>query len=131
MFLKRLFSIILIAAILLQIGSTIAVVASFKINQDYIANYLCINRDKPELECKGKCVLMQRMQQELNDIKEHDRQKAQHIVEQEVLLFFQKFPPIAIFKSNFIFHKKLIINTFDPSFTSLLFTDAVFHPPTV
>jgi len=29
----------------------------FYLNQDYIARTLCINKDKPELLCSGKCVL--------------------------------------------------------------------------
>ncbi|ELR71084.1 hypothetical protein C900_03048 [Fulvivirga imtechensis AK7] len=33
----------------------------FKINQDYIARVLCINRDKPELNCNGHCILMQKL----------------------------------------------------------------------
>ncbi len=27
----------------------------YAMNKNYIANVLCINRDKPELHCKGKC----------------------------------------------------------------------------
>src|SRR5690606_19425672 len=38
-----------------------AVFIDFKLNQDYISKVLCINRDKPELECEGQCVLMQKM----------------------------------------------------------------------
>ncbi|MFP2995651.1 hypothetical protein ABN763_07055 [Spongiivirga sp. MCCC 1A20706] len=30
----------------------------YVVNQDYIAEFLCINKDKPELACKGKCQLM-------------------------------------------------------------------------
>lgn len=33
----------------------------FKLNQDYIAKVLCINRDKPQLNCNGSCILMQKM----------------------------------------------------------------------
>ena len=33
----------------------------FKLNQDYIAKVLCINRDKPELQCNGHCILMQKI----------------------------------------------------------------------
>lgn len=29
----------------------------FMVNRTYIAQELCINRDKPELTCNGKCVL--------------------------------------------------------------------------
>ncbi|OWW25043.1 hypothetical protein B4Q04_10870 [Zobellia sp. OII3] len=34
-------------------------ILEFVVNQDYIAEFLCINTDKPELECNGKCYLMQ------------------------------------------------------------------------
>ncbi len=29
----------------------------FKLNQDYISQVFCINKDKPELKCDGKCYL--------------------------------------------------------------------------
>ncbi|TWO33707.1 hypothetical protein E1J38_002725 [Seonamhaeicola sediminis] len=29
----------------------------YVLNQDYIAEFLCINKDKPELQCNGKCHL--------------------------------------------------------------------------
>ena len=29
----------------------------FKLNQTYIAEVLCINKDKPEMGCNGKCHL--------------------------------------------------------------------------
>ena len=30
----------------------------YAVNRDYIAEVLCINRDRPELACNGKCHLM-------------------------------------------------------------------------
>lgn len=40
----------------------------FALNQDYIADFLCINKEKPELECHGKCHLVKEIekQQETN-----------------------------------------------------------------
>jgi hypothetical protein len=32
------------------------------IHQDYIAQNLCENRDKPELACNGQCVFMKKLQ---------------------------------------------------------------------
>ena len=46
---------------MLQSFSNVWIVLSFKINQEYIAKVLCINRFKPEMTCNGKCVLMQRI----------------------------------------------------------------------
>lgn len=60
-YLKSIFSIFLALLILLQSFSKTWIILSFKINQDYIAKVLCINRNKPELHCNGKCVLMQRL----------------------------------------------------------------------
>ncbi|WP_430615093.1 hypothetical protein [Flavobacterium sp. JP2137] len=45
-------------------------VVSYFIDYDYIATVLCINRDKPELECHGKCHLMK----ELGNAAEEDQQ---------------------------------------------------------
>lgn len=36
-------------------------------NQDFFANVLCINKDKPELACNGQCILMQKLQKASND----------------------------------------------------------------
>lgn len=43
--------------ILLQSFSKVWIFISFKTNQDHIAKVLCINRNKPEVRCNGKCVL--------------------------------------------------------------------------
>ncbi|WP_422107637.1 hypothetical protein [Winogradskyella sp.] len=32
-------------------------VIEFYLNQDFIAEFLCINKDKPKLQCNGKCQL--------------------------------------------------------------------------
>lgn len=34
------------------------------INQDYIAEFLCINKDKPELQCNGKCHLVKQIEKQ-------------------------------------------------------------------
>ena len=37
---------------------------AWKYQQEYIAKYLCINKDKKELKCKGKCQLMKQLKDE-------------------------------------------------------------------
>ena len=34
---------------------------SYAIQQDYFAEILCINKDKPKLMCNGQCILMQQI----------------------------------------------------------------------
>lgn len=37
--------------------------------KDYIAKYLCINKDKPELQCNGKCHLKKELSEQRKDEK--------------------------------------------------------------
>ncbi len=34
----------------------------YLLNQDYIAEFLCINKDKPKLQCNGKCHLAKQLE---------------------------------------------------------------------
>lgn len=72
---KKLLSIGLALLILLQSFSKMWIFISFKINQDYILKVLCINRDKPEKACNGKCYLMKQMKAEEEQEKKQLPQK--------------------------------------------------------
>ena len=45
----------------------IAPFVEYAINYDYISKVLCINKDKPELNCNGKCQLMKELKQQEED----------------------------------------------------------------
>lgn len=70
---------ILILLLLVQTFSTWVVVAAFNINRDYIAKNLCENRYKPQLNCKGNCVLMKKLKE-----KEEQEQKTPESVKLEI-----------------------------------------------
>ncbi len=38
----------------------------YVINQDYIAEFLCVNKDKPKLQCHGKCHLAKEIDKQRN-----------------------------------------------------------------
>jgi hypothetical protein len=59
---KKLISLTLVFALFFQFSVKIGVVGYFMLNQEYIENVLCINRDKPELNCKGRCQLKKQLQ---------------------------------------------------------------------
>jgi hypothetical protein len=40
------------------------VVADYLLNRDYIAKVLCVNRDKPEMKCNGKCHLAKQLKKQ-------------------------------------------------------------------
>ena len=60
--LRNITAFILCAVLAFPWASKVAITADFLIHQDYIAQNLCENKDKPEMECNGKCVLMQKLQ---------------------------------------------------------------------
>ena len=60
---KKVISISLSALILFLTVKDLLTYAQFFINQDFISNNLCINRDKPEKMCHGKCYLKKSIQE--------------------------------------------------------------------
>ncbi|MEZ4979165.1 MAG: hypothetical protein R2772_07690 [Chitinophagales bacterium] len=91
-------------------------------NQEAITEQFCVNKDKPELQCNGKC--------HLNDVlasnNKEDGSSSKFTISSEIFLlqFFQE-------SSNTIF-LVAYINSHFLSFEdvrSSQFTSAVFHPP--
>lgn len=104
-------------------------VGEYIMNYDYIVNVLCENKDKPELQCNGKCYLAQMLadesQQNENSPfgKEQSKTKIQHVV------FFQLLPLLDLEfsfdskkENNFKIYQTLI---------STLFTSDITQPPEV
>lgn len=96
----------------------------YVIYEDYIAEFLCINKDKVELKCNGKCYLMQR----LSEQNEEKKQNLPKIALEEY--------PIGFVDLMFYNSKKLDVvrnqNHFDYSNDyNLLHCAFNFHPPSV
>lgn len=64
----------LLLALLSSILSKLFVYAEFKSNQAYIAATLCENRDRPELNCQGKCYLMKKLKDAEDKEKKQENQ---------------------------------------------------------
>ena len=48
----------------------VAPVLDYMVNYDYIADELCVNRDRPELNCNGRCYLMNALAEEASKKKD-------------------------------------------------------------
>lgn len=94
----------------------------FKLNQDYIARVLCINRDKPELHCEGNCILMQKIKDAQQSDDQDKSQNMQRYVVEIVcdatfaFTFISAFSPKAVY---FEYEDRIISNYLSNS----------FHPP--
>jgi hypothetical protein len=60
---RALLNITLLVLILFHTFEKVYIVLSFESNRAYISTALCINRDKPEMLCSGKCYLVEKLSQ--------------------------------------------------------------------
>lgn len=86
---SRFYSVILLLCLHTQPVVNLAVWGDFLVNNKYIREVLCINKEKPELACGGKCYLMQQLQ---------ESQQSQE----------QEFPQLLHSKYEFIFIKRFL-----------------------
>src|SRR5690606_36601862 len=101
-----------------------AVFIDFKLNQDYISKVLCINRETPQLNCDGQCVLMQKMKstQDADHPEQSQSPKTQLLeIFSELTALFQplsyRFTP----QEFFTFNEVVSLENFS----------TIFHPPKI
>ncbi|WP_237738905.1 hypothetical protein [Galbibacter marinus] len=97
-------------------------VFDYVINQDYIAEYLCINKDKPEMDCNGKCYLMEMLEEE-------NQQKKQNLPAIDLREYPIGFVQVLHIPSVTQLSFKTKNNTIYTRQYSSLFNDSLFHPP--
>lgn len=123
---KKLFSILLLSAFLLPQLVKVGIFVSFKANQDFIAKVLCINKDKPEMKCNGKCHLAK----ELNKTENKDENLPITISNKtEITLFIENQETFEL-KKQLGFLTKERFSDIKKDYHSS-FIDGVFHPPRV
>lgn len=123
--LKKIACYILIFSFFGSQFSTLSIFLNFKINQDFIAKVLCINKDKPKSTCNGKCYLSKQLkEQEQQD----EKQVPKHRNGRVEVLFCDNFQiSYNISRSVFLEKKVPLPNHF--IFSTQEFIDDVFHPP--
>lgn len=89
---RRIICIFILVLLMLTNFSRLFIYAGFELNQNYIASTLCVNRDKPEMNCNGKCYLSKKIKQaeEKEKKQEQDGQKKafqeNYVIKQESAL---------------------------------------------
>ena len=124
--LKKLFVYILLISFAIRPFFFVGQVLYYHLNIDYIIETYCINTDKPELQCNGKCHLSKQLNLAKNEESE-DNSNSEMLFEAFYPLYFQN---ITI---KFSEHSEIIISainnwSFDP-FMDSGFIESTFHPP--
>lgn len=95
----------------------------YALNKDYIAEFLCINKDKPEMACGGKCHLMKQLEKQ-----EKELPKGLKISFEEYPIGFVKLY-LKNSKVDLEHHAKQRFGEYQNY--SFLFSEEIFHPPAI
>ncbi|MCU0347137.1 MAG: hypothetical protein MUC59_09335 [Saprospiraceae bacterium] len=100
--------------------------SSFKLNQDFIAKTLCINRDKPKKMCSGKCQLTKKIAESKDD--SPSQAPVPQPDEQKQVLSLHEILPLHIIAAKPTDSKPLFAAL---SFTAQACANDIFQPPRV
>jgi len=123
---KKLLAILLLFTISTQWIVKLGVITDWKINQEYIAKTSCVNRNKPQLECNGKCQLQKR----LKELDSQTNSKETLPIQKLKLLEFENFVSNTSFKLEEPYSMVFDFNTEFISLYKFYFIEFCFHPPT-
>jgi len=119
--LNRVCILLLIVALFGDNFSRFFVYAGFELNRKYIAENLCVNRDKPWMHCNGKCYFMKKIKQAEEREKNNERQSQKNLFQ---LAFYSK--PATI---KFHTHLLQVIPVPNNRVALPQIYDPVFRPP--
>jgi len=106
---------------MLQSMAFLVINAEFSINRNYITSALCINRNKPDMHCDGKCFLKKELTGQQNDQTSNQKSTAQPLI---VHFFIEReFQHTLFFTSRFLPHSQITL----PAKTQ--FSDSMERPP--
>jgi hypothetical protein len=116
-------AIVLICSIITANFTQLFIYSAFELNKEYIASVLCVNRDKPKLNCKGKCYLNKKIKQAEEKEKNQDQQSQKYhfqqaIISRQLMIYY----PADLSMKPLTFERHFILQQYPPS---------VFHPPQV
>lgn len=122
---KRAFSILMIVALMLSHLTKIGILIDFKINQEFIAEVLCINREKPMTTCNGKCYLSE----QLKKVEEQEEKQAPASKKETFEVFYYCFEGSFDWLPFTYNYENKLNPGYEDEFYASSFIAAIFHPP--
>jgi len=102
-------------------------IVEYMINYDYIVTRLCENRDKPELECNGKCYLTKQMAEEAAGEEENPFRNTSRKTQIPSIIIAEKLPEFRFaYNPATDSHKN---SGYKPNLYTSLFISEILHPP--
>lgn len=98
----------------------------YAINYDYIVDNLCENRDKPEMQCNGKCYLTKQLAEETAGKEKNPFSNKSTSSEIPQFIISEKIPE---FKFCFCARTSSLETGYKSNLNSSLFISKILHPP--
>jgi replication-associated recombination protein RarA len=118
---KGIIAFLLLIGIVANCFNYLIIESSYKFNKSYISQVLCTNKDKPHLNCNGKCFLDIKLK-ELEQKNKKEQEHLKHIVETTAPYFVEisiKNPEFELSRITVFYLQQ------KPSTIPLV----IFHPP--
>ncbi len=122
--LKQTIAISLALLMLALAAKDFVMLAGYKLNQDFIAKTLCVNQDKPEMHCNGKCYLKKK----ISESKEKDQGKAP-VAQPDELKQTVYYQPIIKVELPELISTQQKSFFMEPAFSGQPFLHEIFQPP--
>jgi hypothetical protein len=122
---RKIISIVVLAILLKPVFP----VVEYVVNYHYISTVLCVNKDKPELKCCGKCHLKKELAKAAESEKPISSDKKDNSKQEIEILFLESITSLAWQP----FSAKAKLSVFDNYSNTYLYLNSctVFHPPTL
>jgi len=118
----RLIAIFLIALFLFQSMDRFGLIAYYEINKSYITQMFCINKSRPELQCEGKCFLMQKLKEK----EQSEEQIPAHVVGTKEIQLLPIQAILLISEDLPIFYSQ---PSYQETLDKMMLVYDIFHPP--
>lgn len=122
---KKAISIILVFLLCFSNLSRVWILINFKVNQDIIAKVLCINKNKPELQCNGKCHLANQIKQQ--EEKENQNTNSETTTKTEIIFIHNIETELLVSNTSSTNYQNNI--EYNLVFNSSDFLDRLLRPP--
>lgn len=122
---NRFIAYLFLGAFLLHSASRVIVYFNYWLNQEFIAENLCENREQPQLECNGKCHLKKELD------KDDERKQKDNKQQVEVILFISSGVSHEIEQSASHFVEQQCHCAFVVQQKPTGYNSCIFHPPII
>jgi hypothetical protein len=120
---KKAFLISLMLIFAFQSFYSAGITMWFHLNRSYIAQKLCVNKARPEMKCKGNCVLKKKLKEAENQQDDHGTKQLKEWI---------SVPPFIISQNLYQFNPAIQSQVQIPKIEDnyhFLAQFAIFHPP--